>query len=116
METGMILSLATLALAGTLDGKTFAVTVTDPQKKADPDTLVFAKDTLDSAMCEKWGFHAAVYTVGADGTVSVDQTSATEGTSHWTLKVVGDRIDGSMGWTKAGQAPIHYVVSGTLEK
>lgn len=112
----MILTLATLALAGTLDGKTFTVTVTDPQKKADPDTLVFAKDTFDSTLCAQWGFRPAAYTVGADGTVTADQASATEGSSHWSLKVTGDRIDGSMDWSKAGQATIHYVVTGTLKK
>ncbi len=112
----MILSLVTLALAGTLDGKTFTVTVTDPQKKADADTLVFANDTLDSTVCQQWGFRASGYAVAADGTVTAHQTSATEGATHWTLKVVGDRIEGSMDWSKAGQAPIHYVVSGSLKK
>ncbi len=112
----MILTLVTLALAGTLDGKSFTVTVTDPQKKADPDTLVFAKDTLDSTMCAQWGFRPSAYAVGADGTVTADLSSATEGVAHWSLKVTGDRIEGSMDWSKSGQAPIHYVVSGALKK
>ena len=112
----MILSLTTLALAGALDGRTFTATVTDPQRKADADTLVFASDTFASTLCEPYGFHAAAYTVAADGTVTVDQTSATEGKAHWVLTVTGDALEGSMDWVKAGQAPIHYVVSGTRKK
>lgn len=115
----MILSIIALALAGPLDGKTFVVTLTDPQKKADPDTLVFAADTFLSPACEKAGFKAAPYVatqVGDTWTVVVDAASPAEGNNRWTLTVKGDHVEGALDWTKAGQAPIHYVVSGTVKK
>ncbi|MFZ5478161.1 MAG: hypothetical protein ACOZNI_15450 [Myxococcota bacterium] len=112
----MIPSLVTLALAGPLDGKTFAVTLVDPAKKADPDTLVFASDTFESTMCKPYGFATAKYAVGKDGVVTVEATSPTEGTARWSLTVTGEHVSGTMDWVKAGQATVRYVVSGDLRK
>ena len=116
----MILSLfSTLAFAGALDGKTFTATLTDPQKKADPDTLTFAADQFEAAACTKYGFAKSAYTATQAGDawkVTVDQVSATEGKTHWALTVTGTHIEGSMDWTKTGQAAIHYTVSGDIHK
>ncbi len=80
---------------------------------------MFAADTFLSPACEKAGFKAAPYTATQSGdiwTVSVDTVSATEGSNRWTLTVKGDHVEGALDWTKTGQAPIHYVVSGDVKK
>jgi uncharacterized UPF0146 family protein len=116
----MILSLVTsAALAGSLDGKTFDVTITDPQHKSEKDALQFAADTFLSPGCEKYGFAKSAYTATeAAGVwkVVVDQASAAEGKNHWDLSVTGSHIEGTLLWTKAGQDPIRYAVAGELHK
>jgi hypothetical protein len=42
--------------------------------------------------------------------------SAKEGKMVWAGRVRGDRIEGTMVWTKEGQAPADYWFRGTLKQ
>lgn len=102
---------------GDLDGKTFQVTVTDPQGKGEPDTITFAAGQLDSVGCQKYGFPKAPYKVTKSGsavTFSSEAKSAKEGMNKWEGKVEGDKIEGTLVWTKPGQAPISYKFNGKV--
>jgi hypothetical protein len=113
------LALASCKKAGGLDGKTFKVKLTDPSGKADDDELKFAGGTFDSMGCQKYGFKAAAYTASASGPATsfrVEAKSDKEGTNQWEGKVEGDKISGTLVWSKPGQAPIRYSFAGAIAK
>ena len=104
------------APAGALDGRAFAVSlkVVEGQAKETPDTLTFREGTFDSSACQPLGFGAAVYTATQDGeavTFDATSTSATHGTNVWSGRVEGDRISGTLDWTKDGKT-IRYGFEG----
>ena len=100
---------------GKLDGKTFKVMITEPGRKAYPDTLVFTNGTFDAAECHQYGFKATPYT-GDAGSFATTAKSEKEGTIVWSGTVKGDAIEGKLAWTKAGQAAITYTFAGALQK
>lgn len=88
--------------AGSLDGRTFKVTLTQPDGKQNPDTLAFASGTFDSEACHAYGFGKAAYRAKKDGAAVVFDavtTSATEGKGAWKGKVDGSRIEGTVDFT-----------------
>lgn len=101
----------------TLDGKSFQLScwdVNQPDKK-DPDLLVFKGGMMDSEACHQYGFTAAPYTstvqngiLKFSGTIS----SNTEGTIVVEGIVRKENIEGTMLWSKSGQADIKYVFTG----
>lgn len=130
MRFGRMMSVAGLVLlavgiltgckkGGSLDGKTFQIQVTEPGKPPQPDELIFAAGKLDSTECRKYGFAPAAYTVKKEGNAmsfTSEAKSEKEGTNRWTGKVEGDRVSGTLEWTKPGQATIKYTYAGTLAK
>ena len=100
---------------GKLDGKTYKVTITEPDKKTYPDTLTFKKGTFDSSGCQQYGFKATSYT-GDGASFTATAKSAKEGTTEWSGTIKDEAIEGRMVWTKAGQAPLIYTFAGTAQK
>lgn len=114
----LALCLATVAFpgdpAGALDGRRFAVEVTDGHETL-PDTLIFENGTFDSVECRQYGFGAVEYHATKKGdswTFSAQATSEKEGVARWEGIVDGDSISGSMVWSKAGQDPVRYEYEG----
>ena len=107
------------AKAPSLDGKVFIVDFYDPGK-AEPskDTLSFTDGAFHSIDCDEYGFTAANYTASADGervAFSASTTSDAEGRMDWKGTVTGDKIEGTVIWTKKGQDAINYHYSGVLQ-
>ena len=102
-----------------LDGKRFSgETGKKGDEKGDAEEFVFEKGTFDPLGCHPWGFGAAPYTAKRiAGIVQFESTtvSAKEGKMAWTGRVRGDRIEGTMVWTKEGQAPAEYWFRGNLK-
>jgi hypothetical protein len=117
---GLVLLLAGLAGVahagkGKLDGKTYKVTITEPNKNTYVDTFVFKDGTFDSTGCQKFGFKPGGY--AGDGTSFTAMTqSDKEGKIDWTGTVKGDAIEGKFVWTKAGQPVYTYTFVGTIQK
>jgi len=111
----MLFSSGALA-KGTLDGKVFTVESTEKGKAgAEKDDLDFTKGKLHSKGCDQYGFDAGAYKTEGNK-FEADTASAKEGKIHWSGTVVGDHIEGSYVWTKAGQKPIEYSFKGALKK
>jgi len=108
--------------AGELDGKTFAVEVTEKGKEAaeaEKDQLIFKDGKFRSPGCDEYGFTEVAYTASAkDNKVAFDAVakSEKEGEIHWTGTVQGDAVEGSFVWTKSGQDAIEYSFKGSLQK
>jgi hypothetical protein len=104
---------------GPLDGKTFVgETGKKGQGKGDPETFVFAGWKFDPLQCHPYGFAAAPYkatSVGGKVGFEAKTVSAKEGTMHWKGTALGTSIQGTMTWTKKGQAPIEYWFRGRLK-
>ena len=101
-----------IAADGALDGKTFAGDMGEKGKaKGDKDELVFKDGKFHSVACEQYGFGDAAYTATVNGgttTFEAVTTSTKEGKMKWSGTVAGDKLDGTVTWYKAGQAPIEY--------
>jgi hypothetical protein len=113
----LVLSLFGIAWAGKgkLDGKTYKVTITEPDKKSYPDTLSFKNGTFDSSECQKYGFKPANY-AGDGASFTATAKSEKEGTTEWSGTIKGDAIEGKLVWTKTGQPSYTYTFSGAAQK
>ena len=113
----LLLALVGVAWAagGKLDGKTFKVTITEPDKKTYGDTLVFKNGSFDSTECQKYGFKPAAYT-GDGGSFSATAKSDNEGTMEWSGTIKRDQISGKTVWTKPAQPAYTYSFVGTLQR
>jgi hypothetical protein len=119
MRTKLLAALLLVGIAwagkGKLDGKTYKVTITEPDKKSYADTLVFKNGTFDSSECQKYGFKPTTY--AGDGTsFTANAKSDKEGTTEWSGTIKGDAIEGKFVWTKTGQPTYTYTFSGTAQK
>jgi hypothetical protein len=95
---------------GKLDGKTFQITMVEPDKKTYADTLTFKNGMFDSSECTKYGFKSAPYSGDATAFTATAK-SEKEGTAEWSATVKGDQIEGKLVWTKAGQPTYTYTFS-----
>ncbi len=104
---------------GILDGKHFSGETGEKGKdNGDPEEFVFKDGMFDPLQCHPWGFGAAPYTAKKVGEVTqfaATTVSAKEGKMTWTGRVRGDRIEGTMVWSKDGQEPADYWFRGTLK-
>lgn len=104
---------------GLLDGKKFTVQLMQGDKMDSKETIVFANGTMDPLDCHQYGFTATSYqaknTAGMLTWVCITKSDK-EGTMAWQGKISGDQIDGSVSWTKPGQAVINYTFKGTIVK
>jgi hypothetical protein len=100
------------AKPGPLDGKSFAGETGEKGKaKGDPESFVFRDGKFDPIQCHPYGFSAAPYTARSEaGAVSFESetVSAKEGKMLWKGTVRGDALEGTMVWSKEGQAPLEY--------
>jgi hypothetical protein len=116
---GALLALALIGVAwagkGKLDGKTYKVTITEPDKKSHPDTLSFKNGTFDSSECQKYGFKPTSYS-GDAASFTATAKSDKEGTMAWSGTIKGDAIDGTFTWSKPGQPTYVYSFSGASQK
>jgi hypothetical protein len=108
------------AQAGALDGKSFTGAMMEKGKtKADKDTFTFKDGKFRSTACDAYGFTETAYTATSkDGATTFEATaqSPKEGTMKWKGTVMGDSVEGTAVWTKAGQADTQYTFKGTLKK
>lgn len=105
---------------GLLDGKTFVgETGKKGQGKGDPETFVFADGKFDPLQCHPYGFSAAPYKATAAGGkvgFEAETVSAKEGKMLWKGTALGVSFQGTMTWTKEGQAPIEYWFRGRIKQ
>jgi len=104
-----------------LDGKTFSVKINEHGKDGEVrnDTITFKDGTFLSTDCEQYGFGAAPYEHRSNDGVTLFITSTKsekEGEIQWEGKVEGDKISGTMIWSKPGQEAIFYKYKGSLKK
>jgi hypothetical protein len=105
-----------------LDGKRFAIEVTDPGGNASQDTLVFADGQFRSVASEREGFGPTRYATQAeweDGDefgleFQAVAESPDRGTKRWYGMLEGDRIQGAFTWQRAGEEPREYTFEGAV--
>jgi hypothetical protein len=99
-----------------LDGKKFTIELMKGATLDSKETIVFDNGMMDPLDCHQYGFTAAKYEGKNSGgmyTWRVVSKSDKEGTMAWQGKITGDKIGGSVSWTKEGQAAINYTFKGT---
>lgn len=109
-------SMAAEKASGPLDGKTFVGETGEKGKdKGDIETFVFRNGQFDPLQCHPYGFGPAPYTASTSGDevrFEAETVSAEEGKMLWKGTVRGNALQGTMVWTKEGQAPIEYWFRG----
>ncbi|MEO1229635.1 MAG: hypothetical protein AAFZ18_12065 [Myxococcota bacterium] len=106
---------ATAAPAAPLDARRFEVTVQPKGEESWGDTLTFDRGTFVSEACSGYGFGPSAYATKRMGealTFRVEARSESEGTSQWKGQVQKGSIEGTMVWTRPGQAPALYHFRG----
>ena len=86
------------AMHQALDGKTFDVTLVEPERSA-PDQLVFDAATFESSACRPYGFKPASYTATVHGDdVQFESTAKTKegGSNVWKGTVHGSIVKGTL--------------------
>ncbi|MBZ0273949.1 hypothetical protein K8I61_18060 [bacterium] len=115
-----VMALAVAAYAGgSLDGKTYEITMPGEDGKPAPDTLEFMAGKLHSTECDKYGFKAEAYTAKSMGPATDFTSTAMNdkgGKNEWKGKVVGDTISGTLVYTETGKDPQTMPFSGKLKK
>jgi hypothetical protein len=103
-----------------LDGRSFSIELTETNKnEASKDELIFKDGSFFSTGCEKYGFSPASYESKSKGDAILFEStlnSDKEGKTEWEGSVKGDKITGTMIWSKVGQDPIIYTYMGTIKK
>ncbi len=102
---------------GALDGKSFTIELMKDGKFDSKETLVFEKGMVDPLDCHQYGFTSATYQAkNAAGltTWAASCKSDKEGTMSWQGKVTGDRIEGTVVWSKDGQSRVNYTYTGVV--
>jgi hypothetical protein len=103
-----------------LDGKSFLVELSETKKhEVTKDELIFKDGTFFSVECEQYGFGPASYESKSKGDAILFEStlnSDKEGKTEWEGSVKGDKITGTMIWSKVGQNPIIYTYMGTIKK
>ena len=104
-----------------LDGKTFSVKINELGKDGETsdDELIFQDGTFFSVDCEQYGFGSAPYEYRTTDGITLfitNSTSEKEGEIQWEGKAEGDKISGTMIWSKPGQEPVFYKYKGSIKK
>lgn len=104
----------------TLDGKTFVGEIgKEGQEKGDKDTFIFKDGKFRSTACDAYGFSEAEYAAITEADkVEFDSTtvSPTDGTMQWHGTVKGDKLEGTVAWSKEGQEPIRHWFKATVSQ
>lgn len=89
-----------------LDGLRFKagiVSIEDGPENALEDTLIFRDGKFSSVICQRYNFAAAPYWIRTEGgTIHflAELNSPTDGRMIWKGTVSGDKLDGTMRWTR----------------
>lgn len=108
---------------GTLDGKTYTVSIGKVGKKAEGrDNLIFKDGRFRSSACDPYGFGEAVYSTQVEGDTIIFEAQ-TESVKHgkilWRGTVKGEGLEGTYDWYKIGREskpPIGYWMKGELKE
>ena len=91
---------------GLLDGRRFKagiVNTEDGSGNALEDTLIFDNGAFLSVVCKRYNFKASPYWVRTDGETIhflAELYSPTDGKMEWRGTINGDKLNGTMRWTK----------------
>jgi len=112
---GFVLT-SSLAMASTLDGKTFVGSLLDGKKVIDKnENLVFKGGTFRSSACDKYQFKEASYkATESGGKVAFEAEAANDKGEKmsWKGTVVGTQAEATGVWKKAGQVSGTYTFKG----
>lgn len=100
---------------GPLDGRCFQVEVRRAGARPTAERLLFREGRFYALECTFDGFVPGDYDacVAAWGVgFSSETASPTEGRIRWEGRVVGDRVVGTLLWTRDGHAPVLGTFSG----
>ena len=113
---GLALSPAPAEEPGLLDGMTFEGDLVEFGSEAAPleDTLTFENGEFLSKACVRYGFGKAPYKATREGdkvkwSAVVASSEPEGGKAEWSGTVVGDKLTGTMIWSKADET-IQYAV------
>ena len=91
---------------GLLDGLQFKAGIVNTEEgsgNALEDTLIFDNGEFLSVVCKRYNFKASPYWVRTDGETIhflAELTSPTDGKMEWRGAINGDKLNGTMRWTK----------------
>ena len=108
---------ASLAHAGTLDGRSFqGVFLERGKTSGDADTLIFKDGRFRSTACDKYGYSDAAYKTSAEGDTlrfEAETESKKYGKLLWNGTVRGGKLDASVMMMQPGKSAIeNWVVAG----
>ncbi len=113
---GLALSTARTEEPGLLDGMKFEGSLTEFGSEAAPleETLTFENGEFLSKACVPYGFGKAPYKATKEGdkvkwSVVVTNVESEGDKAEWSGTVVGDKLTGTMIWSKANET-IEYAV------
>ncbi len=96
-------------------GQVFEIQLSETGQSAGSDRLYFYDATCASRMGQDYGFAISPYQArSSDGIILWESTarSETEGTAVWKGKILGERIQGTLVWSKEGHQPVEYTFVG----
>ena len=108
VSTSLVLGfMCTLALAGSLDEKSFSGNVGKIGKEADkPDEITFANGQFSSSGCKEYGFSGGPYQEKVEGDkihFLSDTYSEKYGRITWAGTVDGNKVDATYIWFDKGE-------------
>ena len=124
LAVGVALAGSDSAKGKDLDGTKWIVKVTPDEvavkkgEQAFKDTLSFDKGNVEMSECVKDGFAASPYTVEKKGegwAFETGQKSEKGDRSAWKGKIQGEKITGTMVWTKSDGSVVHYGFEGAKQ-
>lgn len=99
-----------------LSGMSFLIALVSGGKQEGTEILSFQDGSVQSSECLKYGFAASPYQcqVAGDGTLVMSSmmSSEKEGRMDWKGIVRDQKVEGTVRWTKPGQADIDYTFRG----
>jgi hypothetical protein len=116
-----MLGMALPAMAGPLDGKTFAGEFGNKGsvKPIDKDDLIFKDGKFESSFCRSTGFGTAPYTATAQGNTIIFESEIANAQGqklHWKGTVKGSVLEGTITSSVPGQPPAEQWVKAKLKK
>ena len=99
-----------------LDGRRFDGVVLEPGKVAgDAERISFTKGLFHSTACDAYGYVAGPYSASPDGdgiAFVADTESPQYGKLHWSGRIAGGKLDGTLTMRRDGTEMRKWVVAG----
>jgi hypothetical protein len=106
----------TLQTNQSLDGRRFDGVVLEPGHVAgDEEHISFGQGLFHSSACDAFGYAPGPYSATPDGdglAFVADTESPQYGRLHWSGRVVGDKLDGTLTMQRDGSELRKWVVAG----